>query len=326
MQKAFTLLLVLMIGNIVIAQTTADFENFSLDPESFLNGSDGSGGFSSGDIFLPNSYNEDFMSWSGWSVSNMTDVTTPGFMNQYSAITGTGVESTSNYGLAFINTFESDANIMQLNQNAIQQSFIGMYVTNGTYPYLSMLNGDGFAKKFGGVSGDDPDYFLLTIKGYKDGILTSDSIDFYLADYRFSDNNMDYIVDEWTYIDLQPLGETDSLRFTLSSTDVGEFGMNTPAYFCIDNVITGDLVNTREPISSELFEIFPNPASDYIVFKNEANQQLNCIIYDMLGKEVINTVIQSDGQQIDISHLPKGSYTIVARDGKSVESNILMKQ
>jgi hypothetical protein len=30
----------------------------------------------------------------------------------------------------------------------------GLYITNGTYPYLSMRDGDGFAKKFGGASGD----------------------------------------------------------------------------------------------------------------------------------------------------------------------------
>jgi hypothetical protein len=34
-----------------------------------------------------------------------------------------------------------------------------------TYAALSMRDGDGFAKQFGGASGDDPDYFLLTITG-----------------------------------------------------------------------------------------------------------------------------------------------------------------
>ena len=28
----------------------------------------------------------------------------------------------------------------------------------------------------------------------------------------------------------------DSVQFKLVSSDVGQFGMNTPAYFCLDNV------------------------------------------------------------------------------------------
>jgi hypothetical protein len=35
----------------------------------------------------------------------------------------------------------------------------GAYFTNTTYAALSMLSGDSFAKKFGGASGDDPDWF-----------------------------------------------------------------------------------------------------------------------------------------------------------------------
>ncbi|MFK7906333.1 MAG: hypothetical protein AB8B69_14475, partial [Chitinophagales bacterium] len=63
------------------AQTTVDFENFNLSVGEGLNGSDGSGGFSIENAYLPNSYNPDWMSWSGWAISSMTDTTTPGFMN-----------------------------------------------------------------------------------------------------------------------------------------------------------------------------------------------------------------------------------------------------
>ena len=37
-------------------------------------------------------------------------------------------------------------------------------------------------------------------------------------------------------MDLGSLGRVDSLMFALESTDVGEWGMNTPAFFCIDNL------------------------------------------------------------------------------------------
>ena len=53
------------------AQTTADFENLNLTTDAFLNGDDGNGGFSSGNIFLPNTNNTTW--WHGWSISNITD-------------------------------------------------------------------------------------------------------------------------------------------------------------------------------------------------------------------------------------------------------------
>ena len=67
-------------------------------------------------------------------------------------------------------------------------------------------------------------------------MLGTDSVDFYLADYRFADNSEDYIVKDWTFVSLEALGDVDSLLFSLTSTDNDSmFGMNTPAYFCMDN-------------------------------------------------------------------------------------------
>ena len=99
-----------------------------------------------------------------------------------------------------------------------------------------MLDGDAFAKQFGGVTGDDPDYLLLTLTGlHADG--STDSTEFYLADFRFADNAQDYIVSQWTWADLSVLGPVVGLEFALSSTDSGQFGMNTPSYFAMDSLM-----------------------------------------------------------------------------------------
>lgn len=113
----------------------------------------------------------------------------------------------------------------------------GLYATNNNYAYYSMLYGDAFAKKFGGVSGNDEDWFLLTITGRDALGNATGAVDFYLADYRFSDSQMDYIVDDWRYVDLASLGVVKSVEFGLGSSDVGDWGMNTPAYFVIDTVV-----------------------------------------------------------------------------------------
>ncbi|MDY6839745.1 MAG: DUF4465 domain-containing protein [Thermodesulfobacteriota bacterium] len=69
--------------------------------DSYWNGSDSSGGFISGDAHFSNCYDTSRGSWDGWAYSNMTDTTTAGWTNQYSAITGGGAGGSANYGVAY---------------------------------------------------------------------------------------------------------------------------------------------------------------------------------------------------------------------------------
>ena len=101
----------------------------------------------------------------------------------------------------------------------------GMYVCNSVYAYASMTKGDAFA---GEPVGKD-DWFLLTVNGALNGKAVNTSVEFYLA--KGTD-----IVSDWTYVNLSKLGKVDELHFTLTGSRTGDFGLNTPAYFCIDNL------------------------------------------------------------------------------------------
>lgn len=210
------------------------FEDLSLAAESFYNGSGSADDFVSEGVSFQNSFTDfggGFVSWDGFSYSNTTDTVSGGFGNQYSSYAGSGAGGSSNYGLGFTGSGPVHLDY----PSTVDLSGTGMMVTNTTYAALSILNGDAFSKKFGGVSGDDADWFLLTISGSLGGS-AGGSVEFYLADYRFGDNSSDYLIDEWSYVDLSSLGSVDQLVFNLSSSDVGDFGMNTPAYFAIDNL------------------------------------------------------------------------------------------
>lgn len=220
----------------------------NLDAESFDNGSNLSGKIESGPLEFPNSYNDEFNFWSGWAASNVTDVTTSGYGNQYAAYSNLDAEQPG--GGEDSDTFligagsGGTAPSVTLPETLGDARFESIAITNSTYAALSMLEGDSFAKRFGGETGDDPDYFLLTIVGLNSSGETVGTIDFYLADYRFADNSLDYIVDEWTTIDLTSLDGASQLRFDLSSSDAGDFGMNTPAYFAADNVVLDQVTET----------------------------------------------------------------------------------
>ncbi len=233
LRKSLTLLFVFVTSG-AFAGVISDFDDLSLAPESYWNGSDGSGGFRSGAGWYNNNYNSTYGSWDGFSYSNITDTTSKGYSAQYNAITGSGQGGTANYAVGYVNTWGSSLPTITFdNQSVID----GLYVTNNNYAYYSMLEGDSYAKKFGGDDGNDPDWFLLTITGKDASGQTTGSVEFYLADYRFTDNSLDYIVNTWQWVDLSSLGTVKSLEFSLTSSDVGQYGMNTPAYFVIDTVV-----------------------------------------------------------------------------------------
>ncbi|MCB0844317.1 MAG: DUF4465 domain-containing protein [Bacteroidetes bacterium] len=314
MKSTFTFFVSFMLISLIQGQTNADFENFGLPVDSFLNGSDMSGGFYSGNIFLENDFDTMFNAWQGWAISSMRDTVTPGYMNDLSAIAGSGYNGSTTYAVTFANS----PSILHLTNGAVGKAVKGFFITNNTYAYLSIRDGDGFAKKFGGVSGDDPDYFLLTIKKYKDGILSQDSIDFYLADFRFSDNSQDYIVKDWTYISLESLGDVDSLQFSMSSTDNGMFGMNTPAYFCIDNFVTRNVATALEKgFERKNLAVYPNPTESIFYINWEEPLAGKMIITDVLGKQIRTTQLTSGRNQINISSLTDGIYTLSVQGEKA---------
>ncbi|HMQ46616.1 MAG TPA: DUF4465 domain-containing protein [Saprospiraceae bacterium] len=294
---------------LIQAQTKADFENIPLANNSFLNDAGGTGLFESGHIALPNDYNADFDFWSGWAISSVTDNETPGFLNQYSAIAGGGAEGTANYAL----TYAFDPVVIRLENEAAGGAVEGVYITNSTYAYFSMLEGDGFAKKFGGETGNDPDFFLLQIQKYEDGQLHPETISFYLADYRFENNGADYIVDEWTYIDLSPLGNMDSLSFSLSSSDVGIFGMNTPAYFCLDQLITLDMPSADTYQNKPSWQYYPNPASNFLILNWPETNPAQLRVMDVNGKMMASEKLQSGKNEISLEPFPSGIYWMQIR-------------
>ncbi len=259
----------------------ATFDELILPPESYWNGSDGLGGFTSAGLGFNNLYSDIYKYWEGFSYSNITDTTTQGMPSQYNAITGTGQGGSPNYAICYVGWTEPPTITLDT-----AGTVYGLYVTNNNMAYYPMLN-DSTAK-FGGTTGNDPDWFLLTITGKDaDGVVTG-MVDFYLADYRFDDNSMDYIIDEWEYIDLTPLGQVKTLEFSLSSSDTGDFGMNTPAYFALDTIIFQPESTDTASYNDAGINGYINP---YDGWKHSSPQDPNAVINPIFrgwATEVVN--------------------------------------
>ncbi len=207
------------------------FENLDPGPDGYYIGKDGAGGFSTGNAFFPVNYSQ--QSWSGFAYSNHTDKTTPGFDNLYSSVAGEGADHSKIYCVYY--SWQKDTIFF-----TTPEKITNFSVCNSTYAYYSMLNGDNFAKKFGGPSGDDPDYFKLIIEGLdkdRNKVLNGEVT---LADYTPDDNSQDYISNVWTDLDLSDAGYMQYIVLSFASSDTGAFGINTPLTVCIDNIF-GDL-------------------------------------------------------------------------------------
>lgn len=318
----------------------SDFLNLNLEAESFWNGSDESGGFESGLAFFPNDYNPEWGAWSGWAYSTVSDNTTPGWLNQYSAITGEAMPDDIGVLGIYALTFVSGGGSVLNFNNPSAHEIKGTFITNTTYAALSMKYGDDFSKMFGGETGDDPDWFKVTATGLRNGAETG-TVDYYLADYRFDDNTQNYIIQTWQWLELSSLGKVDSIIFSLSSSDVGDWGMNTPAYFALDHlyvlpdlapavansleIITVDI--NADDLSINLSNVFTDPDDndEDIIISVYENTNADLVQANLTDQELLLsfTADQSGSTEITLQALSNGktvteSFTVTVVPGTGI--------
>lgn len=217
--------------NIDLPLEIADFENLELADESHMSVSteddDERTEFQSGDFEFATGCMSDYDYWYWFGYANQTGNTFTSQDDQWKNVVGGGYDESKNYGVAYAAAFNGPCYATVLNyENGVVVP--GFYITNSSYAYSSMSNGDGFAKKFG-----LGDWFKLTITGFDAAGKETGKKEFYLADLREAEKA--YIINDWRYVDLSGLGKVKKLGFELTSTDTGDWGMNTPAYFCFDN-------------------------------------------------------------------------------------------
>ncbi|MGB0165574.1 MAG: DUF4465 domain-containing protein [Luteibaculum sp.] len=307
MKCLFSFTTVLVMSAAALGQTQSTFEGFLTEPNSKLNGSGDPMGtaYTDGNAVFNCFYDTSFGGyWSGgFAISNVVDSTTGDFTNLYGARPGSGYQQSSSYAVSQNNS------VLKLQSAARNEGVSGFYITNTTYAYYVIRDGNQFTKPggFGGQTGNDPDFFALSVKAYNQGTLSTDSALFYLADYRFADNSQDYIVKTWKWFDLSQFTTADSLLFELHSSDVGQFGINTPTFFAMDNFETNaDPVSIGEIQNETQLAIWPNPsAGELNLPKSLTGKQLK--VFNLQGTLVAQKEITST---LDFENLEPGMYLI----------------
>lgn len=297
------------------AQSTISFEDLTLTQDSFWNGSDSTGFFNSGGAKFGNSYNSDYPGYEFWSggyaYSNMRNDSVAGATNIYSAYPAKGAKNSVNYGL-FTASYGIEGNI-----DFGKTVFIDkINVANTTYAYLSMKNGDAFAKKFGNstnAGGQDDgtngkDFFFVRVYALDANDTKLDSTDIYLADFRSANASEHFILDTWKEVSLNM--SAHQLTFALFSSDNGQYGMNTPGFFAIDEIEFIGNVGV-ENISKSTISIYPNPTTEQL---NISGYTGNVSIYSIDGT-LLQTRDVNGNATFDVSNLTNGLYLVVTSNG-----------
>ncbi|MES2566426.1 MAG: DUF4465 domain-containing protein [Bacteroidota bacterium] len=324
MKKTTTkLAMVLFLATLLNSKAqTVSFDTFTLSPNSYYQ-DNSSNDFTSNGATFQYGWNTAFGGYweSGSAYTNLNDTIDGTYTNLYGAITGIAF-SGNNYA-----TVQSGAKIT-FNNNTTAVS--GFYITNTTYAWKEIKKG-GFGRRFGDTTGtgsgniipqgEYPDWFKVNVRGYRGGNMINDSVQFYLADYRAPGILNDYVVKNWQFFNCISLGQVDSIKFEMKSSDNNAFGIKTPTFFSMDNFTTVSTVGIHELESISAISLFPNPATQNIFLSYESNssQILTITVFDISGKEIQYNRSQTSAgkfqKELNLQEFEAGVYFIEIADG-----------
>ncbi|MCH5219286.1 MAG: DUF4465 domain-containing protein [Muribaculaceae bacterium] len=178
---------------------------------------------------------------------------------------------------------------------------VGAYFNLNSYTYYCIEYGDSFARAF-----NNGDKFTLTVHGIADDD-TEKTVDVELAAY----NNGNLTINRgWTYVDLSELGVVNQIWFSMNSTDSGAYGMNTPAYFCMDKLMVRPAGNNAVNSVTTVKNNIRYDRASQMVYLHDTDFAM---IYDAAGRCVMTS---SDTDFFSVKHLPAGIYIVKAGNNK----------
>lgn len=258
--------------------------------------------------------NSEWMSWNGFTASNLANNARQEntikfqFSNMAKGgimLNADGTVLTDEFGapvvsadvpylVGFYGAFYGEKACTLTMSDGLPHQVKGAYFNLNSYPYYCIEYGDAYARAF-----NNGDKFTLTVHGIA-ADETEKTVDVTLASYT---NGNLTINRGWKYVDLSALGAVNQLYFTMSSTDIGEWGMNTPAYFCMDKLSVAS-----DPDSS-LAQVAARAAISYDRKSGIATADADYIaVYDTAG----NRQMATEGNRADLSNLAAGVYVIKA--------------
>jgi hypothetical protein len=253
--------------------------------------------------------------WNGFTVSqNASDQQTDYFPDsQWGCMAKGGISAVNSneiyvdaerpYIVANYSSWETENSLSITFNDGNLYTLNGMYVTNSPYPYYTNIAGDDFAN---GLT-NEGDYFKVIAYGVK-ADNSVETAEFMLAEFK---NGSLQQVTEWTWWDLSTLGTIKEVYFTMESSDTGQWGMNTPAYFCIDRIMASNPVESgieESIVNNNTTEIYYSANNIYVTTETATLVK----VYSINGIEVLSLMVSEGTTPVSTTTLPNGIYVVKA--------------
>lgn len=180
---------------------------------------------------LPSQASYGGMSWEGFTLSKVSQDTA----NVFGCIANGGIAGVGTpYAIGYFSEWVTESLGHSSNTILFDQYYYPEYVyicqnsnTMEAISYGNVFNARAFTEE---------DTLALIISGLDTTLHETSSVTYYLA--VDGKKNLG-----WTKVNLKTIGRTAGLSFRMTTTDVGDFGSNTPLYFALDALT----INTEQP-------------------------------------------------------------------------------
>ena len=172
-------------------------------------------------------YNEEYQYWGGFAVSKCfeTDAAKGVFENQYSAF-NTKAADGEWFLLYYYDSYSEPCDLIF--KKSVMLNSVKLNLTTYTYASITDEDINTFARKF-----KEGDYLKVVFTPLDSSEApVGEGVECYVVDYR---DGKRFVADDWQTF---PLGfvADGNVRVTIETSDVGEYGANTPLYICLDSL------------------------------------------------------------------------------------------
>jgi hypothetical protein len=148
-----------------------------------------------------------------------------------------------------------------------------------------------------------------------------DSTDFYLADFRSENPQDHFILSSWKNFSFGFENPSFALTFRIESSDIGDWGMNTPAYFALDNLSIDYNLGLKIP-KNEKLSVYPNPTIDILIIEGGEGEFKLC---DINGKTILENNYKNS-IEIDMSGVTEGFYLLKIENNGIIQTKKILKK
>ena len=184
-------------------------------------------GYGNADMLFEYFNNEEYGYWGGFVQSKKFDADPANglYANQYSAF-NTKAASGESFLLYYYDSYNEPCDIVCMTQFEVKS--VKLNLTTYTYASITDEAINDFARAFG-----DGDYLKVIFTPLaSDENPAGDSVECYVVDYR---DGKRFVADNWQKFALD-LPTCARIRVTIETSDVGQWGANTPLYICMDDL------------------------------------------------------------------------------------------